>query len=46
MGWFGDTRTRLAAPDKISQLDLGSLDRVITVSKQMMGPKIQYALWS
>src|SRR6202035_3635131 len=31
-------RTAVSKPDKLAELDKGSLDRVITVSKQMMGP--------
>ena len=37
----GEERAQLAAiskPQKLAELDEGSLDRVITVSKQMMGP--------
>jgi hypothetical protein len=37
----GEPRAQLAAvskPDKLAELDNHSLDRVITISKQMMGP--------
>ncbi|UQR61641.1 hypothetical protein LRP30_33195 [Bradyrhizobium sp. C-145] len=37
----GDARAQLAAiskPDKLAELDRGAIDKVIVVSKQMMGP--------